>query len=108
MNQWKAELIGCTNAFPTCWVVFPGNWIGSAFLQGLTIYEMNEGNGGIKECLLGTFTGCFGLAINRQKIRQKYEIAGSCVIDCLLYSLGCNCCLSLQEFREVRMHIAKV
>ncbi|CAG9326760.1 unnamed protein product [Blepharisma stoltei] len=106
-NNWNAEFAGCCNVFPACWLICSNCTAGAALLQGITFYEMNGGQGGCGECCIACWLCCIGLAINRGKIREKYNIHGSFIVDCLLYWIGCSCCMVTQEYREVRLRNAK-
>lgn len=95
--KWNAEFCGCLKSVPACCMVGPT-------LQGLTIFQMGQGKegSGVKNCLLAQFTCCIGSALNRGKVRERYDIPGSFITDCLLY-MCCGICMGTQEYREVQL-----
>jgi Cys-rich protein (TIGR01571 family) len=54
-------------------------------------------------CLLG----CYGSAYNRTKIREKHEIRGSYLVDCVMYACCLGVCAVVQEYQEVKLRQTK-
>lgn len=98
MSLWKKGTCDCCEALPAFCIAIS---CGVPIIQGISHHEMHGGQGGAVACLLSTFCGPIGAAINRQQIRNKYGISGNCFIECLLYTFGLGTCLATQEYHEV-------
>ena len=58
------------------------------------------GSGKLTPCLIITFFGPLGGAINRETIRKDYNIDGG-FIESLCTWCFCGCCAACQEYRRV-------
>lgn len=96
---WKEGTCGCFRDFGSCLLIFcvPG---GYCCAQGKAI-EMATKEGCFIPCMLPMCCACIGGAINRGKIRAKYDIGGNFIKDCLCH-LFCAFCAASQEYREAK------
>lgn len=100
-ERWVADFCGCCNAPVPCCLTAYGGWLGLACVQCENKKEM-DGDGALIAFALGFFLMCIGAAMNRQKVREKYNLSGNCVLDGFMY-LCCECCMGTQEYREVQL-----
>ncbi|PNY24070.1 Protein PLANT CADMIUM RESISTANCE 2 [Tolypocladium capitatum] len=105
-QAWHAGFFDCFNPIDTCLVTY--------FLPcvtfGKTHHRLRK-NGDLvgwepinTSCLLFCGSGCVGLhwipmAMQRQNIREKYNLQGSCLTD-LAVSCCCHCCAIIQSDKE--------
>ncbi|CAG9309889.1 unnamed protein product [Blepharisma stoltei] len=99
MSKFTESLFGCCSDIKVClW----GGCVpcGPYCLQGYAIKAATKGaEGCCMPCLIGSFLGCIGGAINRSRIRQLLTIEGSLLNDCCVHWF-CSPCASCQEYRE--------
>ncbi|KAJ6441431.1 Class II DAHP synthetase family protein [Purpureocillium lavendulum] len=105
-QSWFAGFFDCFNPIDTCLITYclPCVTFGKTHHRirkngDLTGYEPIN-----TSCLLFCGTGCFGLhwipmAMQRQNIREKYNLQGSCLMDIAL-SCCCHCCTLVQGDKE--------
>mmetsp|Transcript_5333 Transcript_5333/g.9780 ORF Transcript_5333/g.9780 Transcript_5333/m.9780 type:complete len:105 (+) Transcript_5333:264-578(+) len=99
MADFEEPLCGCCTDLLSCLIA----WCVPCGTCGISAYSVDKaaGDGMFIPFLLPCLIGCIGFAINRGKIREKYKLNGSFIIDCLLHWF-CNLCAVTQEYREVR------
>ena len=91
-----AKFCGCCDNIPMCCFLMcvPGS------ICYLNIYISAQAQNNLcVPCVMVICFGCYGVAFNRKKIREHYQIKGS---YCLDYLVWCSypLCASLQEYRE--------
>ena len=97
-GKWTEEMCGCTKDCMSCMVV----WclpFGGPIIQAVAVDKATEGG----KCVPFLCSACFcafGMAVNRGKIRERYNIDGNYCADCCAY-LFCGPCMTCQEYREV-------
>ena len=99
-NNWKSDNFKCQENWLMClfaWCVPFGYACMQAFNAKVTTKETNEA---IKAFILTWCCCCFGAGYNRQQLRDKFEIQGSYMMDCLCHWC-CGCCAVTQEWMEV-------
>lgn len=97
-KDFNEPLCGCTNDWTSCLI---GSCVpcGLVYLQAKAVDTVTN-DGMLVPCLLN-FIACIGWAINRGKIRERFEYQGNFCGDCILHYF-CHCCATLQEYREVQ------
>lgn len=95
-EPWISNFFGCCGNVPVCCFVMccPG---GHLALHLLVTAEVQH-SCIIPYCLYW-YLGCYGLALNRMKFREFYEIQGNYCLDLLAWYF-CPCCSAMQEYRE--------
>jgi Cys-rich protein (TIGR01571 family) len=105
-QSWSASLWGCFNPVDTCLIT----WCLPCITFGKTHHRLRK-NGNLDgyeaintSCLLFFGSGCCGLcwipaAMQRQNVREKYNLQGNCVED-LACSFCCGCCVLVQSDKE--------
>lgn len=99
MSNFNEDLLGCFSNFKVCFIGWccPG---GICLLQADAV-NLANGNGVLVPYLFVYCFGCIGGAINRGKIRDRYNIEGAFWKDCLIWWI-CPGCAACQEYREVK------
>eukprot|EP01090_Pellita_catalonica_P003984 TRINITY_DN1372_c0_g1_i1.p1 TRINITY_DN1372_c0_g1~~TRINITY_DN1372_c0_g1_i1.p1 ORF type:complete len:121 (-),score=4.00 TRINITY_DN1372_c0_g1_i1:70-432(-) len=102
MSEWNEGLCGCFSDLESCFC----SWCCPCVQIGRNYEAIGEG-----ECLtcaiifvaIECFTGlaCLHHMVERGKVRDKYGIEGSPVMD-LLCAWCCSCCSLAQEAREIK------
>lgn len=97
MSHFHEELCGCCSNIPVClWAMcVPG---GICCMQASAVSKATH-MGACVPYMLICCLGVIGAAINRGKIRQIYEIEGSCCNDCCTW-IWCGPCAACQEYKE--------
>jgi Cys-rich protein (TIGR01571 family) len=98
MSYFHESILGCFSDIPVCLTGMSG--IGICILQARAVSKAT-GEGFCVPCLLVSFLGCFGGAINRKKLRDVYNIDGDLCIDILIWWRS-SPCAACQEYREVK------
>ncbi|KAK4086563.1 hypothetical protein Purlil1_9179 [Purpureocillium lilacinum] len=105
-GSWFAGFFDCFNPIDTCLITYclPCVTFGKTHHRihkngDMTGYEPIN-----TTCLLFCGSGCFGLhwipmSMQRQNIREKYNLEGSCLVDIAL-SCCCWCCTLVQADKE--------
>jgi len=92
-SPWKYGLFGCFGDHKLCLLTFI-----------CPCYTMGKNAEGVGEnCLLHGLLSLLGLnfgPIVRWRLRQEKSIAGSMLLDVLVYAL-CPCCALIQEARQI-------
>ena len=96
MDNWRSSLFDCYSDCFSCWVT--GNI--SACLQGESV-QIAIGGGCAGPAILAQLLCCIGGAMNRSKIRERFNIPGSCIEDCLCMWC-CGLCATCQMYREAK------
>ena len=96
MSNFNEDLFGCFSDLKVCLA----GWCLPCCVQAVAV-DKATGTGALIPCLFVCFLGCIGGAINRGKIRERFGIEGSFIVDCLLWWC-CAECSACQEYREVR------
>jgi Cys-rich protein (TIGR01571 family) len=98
MGEWKRNLFNYIGLIPL--------WLVACFcpciVQGMSMLELND-HGGCGECLMGAACLCIGFSLNRSHIRNRYDIKGNCIGDCIAYSYCFHSCLVTQEFVHISL-----
>jgi Cys-rich protein (TIGR01571 family) len=97
MSKFQEDLFACFATFkPACISIIPG---GICYLQAAAIDKIyNQGKTIPFLCVLSFL--CFGGAMNRSKLRERFGIQGSYLTDTLIWFLA-PLCASVQEYKEV-------
>ena len=97
-RDFNEALCGCTNDWTSCLI---GTFVpcGLCYLQAKAVDIVTQD--GMCIPILLQFLGSIGWAINRGKIRGRYDYDGNFCVDCLIHQF-CHCCATLQEYREVQ------
>ena len=95
---WTEGLFGCTNDITSCLITWclPG---GLCFIQAKAVDKATQQGMFVPYCLVCCL-GVLGGALNRETIRNKLGLEGSCVTSCLVWCY-CSHCAACQEYREV-------
>ena len=96
MSNFNEELFGCFSDIKVCLA----GWCLPCCVQAVAVDKAN-GSGVFIPYLFVCLLGCIGGAVNRGKIRDRFGIEGSFVLDCLLWWF-CAECSACQEYREVQ------
>lgn len=104
MSDFEEPLCGCLSDLMPCCLICccPCTaWYFSAYSV-----DKATGRGMIAPSLMPFLFGLIGFcavgyAINRGKIRKRYNLSGNFIIDVLLHTC-CTLCATTQEYREVR------
>ena len=103
IKLWDVKFLDCCLAAPVCMLAC----MCPAVVQSMSFYKREQKNSCLR-CLFGQSCCCIGLSLNREKIREFYDIKGSACMECLLYTCICCCChayLSTQEFRQASINL---
>lgn len=101
MSVWQSPFCGCFSAMCPCLIAFCFPVLGVSCLQCSTKSAL-DGSKGCVAFLCACFLGCYGNAYNRSKVRLRFGIKGSYLIDCLMYAFCLGVCAVVQEYREAR------
>ena len=99
MANFNEDLFGCFSDLKLCLLAccVPG---GVCCLQAEAVYKA-YGQSRFVPYLFPFCLACIGGAVNRGKIRERYSLEGSFIVDCLLWWIV-PVCASLQEYKEVK------
>ncbi|OMJ70776.1 hypothetical protein SteCoe_31171 [Stentor coeruleus] len=98
MVDFDENLFGCLSSLSICSIaLIPG---GCCILQAIAVDRALE-KGIIGACIFSCMLLCIGSSLNRARIRDRYNIEGSHLKDCLIW-ICCTPCAATQEYREVR------
>jgi Cys-rich protein (TIGR01571 family) len=101
-EKFIEDFWGCTKSPMACCLATAGGW---HYIQ-CENKNRYAGDGGISACMIAWCLGCIGMAYNRSKMREHFQIQGSCPMECLMYwCCYLGCCASTQEYRETRTRL---
>merc|ERR1712013_366806 len=98
-TAWTHQLLGCSGNIIMClW-----SWCIPCGMQCMQCVDANHALGsgtGIKAFFCSFCLCCIGAAFNRGELRNKMDIEGTFIMDCL-FEFCCPCCAITQEWQEV-------
>lgn len=98
-DHFDQDLFGCTKDWGLCLLVcfVPG---AMCCVQAKAV-DIVKKDGTVVPYLLVCCLSCIGGAINRGTIRDKLNIKGTFITDCVVWWC-CSNCAACQEYREVK------
>jgi Cys-rich protein (TIGR01571 family) len=102
ITDWPKNICGCCRNIRIFGVscLICGQICLSARIAGEIQKDKTSNSYAISAFLLSACLCCVGSAINRSRIRRKYEIGGCCLCDCLTHMFLPWCAIT-QEWRQV-------
>ena len=99
-EAWQTKLCAITSDPGKCLLSTFCFYIGIGLVQGQGFDQHDRGRK--MPCICSTLFCCLGAGYNRTKTRKYFNIKGSYLIDCLLYTSPLCCCAAVQEFSECK------
>eukprot|EP00341_Mesodinium_pulex_P000865 CAMPEP_0116937578 /NCGR_PEP_ID=MMETSP0467-20121206/31587_1 /TAXON_ID=283647 /ORGANISM="Mesodinium pulex, Strain SPMC105" /LENGTH=115 /DNA_ID=CAMNT_0004619419 /DNA_START=39 /DNA_END=386 /DNA_ORIENTATION=+ len=90
-QQWSQGTFGCFGNF---------GLLVKYCLCGSCVYGSAMATAKVGSCLICCLFGRCWVCCNRTKLREAYNIEGSCASDWLCH-MFCGCCSALQELNEI-------
>lgn len=97
MGDFDENILGCFSDLQICCIsLIPGS---CCCIQAVAV-DRAQGKGLLSAYVLSCCLFCIGASINRGLMRDRYNVDGSFLKDCLIW-IFCVPCAATQELREV-------